>query len=656
MNMFRVSQLSAVTALAVFGASVGWDRAVFAQPDQASEQEGVEVLTRGPVHEAFAQTVTFNAEPGIVVSKAPPEAIEELPPDQKPEGDNVAWIPGYWAWDDDRSDFLWVSGIWRALPPGRQWVPGYWGQTGKDFQWTSGYWADARLSEREYLPEPPTSVEAGPNIVAPSADHLWTPGCWVWNENRYAWRPGYWVVAQQNWVWVPAQYLWSPRGYVFVDGYYDYSVARRGVLFAPVYFNQSVYAQQGFTYSPAMAISLAVFGNQLFLRPNYNHYYYGDYYASNYSTAGFYPWFSFNSGRHGYDPFYAQQRWQHRDNREWEQRVESDFRHRRDHEEARPPRTLAAQQTLIKSGNTTNVNNIVVATSLDQMAKSKDAPVRFQAVNREEKQKLVDHGKDVRQFRSERQKLEAKPAESSVETPAKDFKPTRVKLPTSPILAKSSDQLDKNDAPPKRHEAPAPDLKIEPKPRTVGVQVESPKGEPKVPKAEPKVPKADTIPEPPKGRPKDEPKVDPKPIPRDPLKATPKVERQPERPKVEPKPIPKDEPKPAPRVEPKPAPRVEPKPVPKVEPQPTPRVEPKPTPKVEPKPERPRVEPKPAPRVEPKPAPRVEPKPAPRVEPKPERPRTEPKPAPRVEPKREPQQDKPRAKDDKPKGDDKPKK
>ena len=50
----------------------------------------------------------------------------------------MAWIPGYWAWDDERTDFLWVSGIWRALPPGRQWVPGYWGRSGQGAQWTSG--------------------------------------------------------------------------------------------------------------------------------------------------------------------------------------------------------------------------------------------------------------------------------------------------------------------------------------------------------------------------------------------------------------------------------------------------------------------------------------------------------------------------------------
>ncbi len=173
----------------------------------------------GPVHEAFAETVSFDPEPGIVAPKAPPDAIEELPPEQRPEGTNVAWIPGYWAWDDERNDFLWVSGIWRDLPPGRQWVPGYWGQSGQGVQWTSGYWADAQASEIEYLPEPPQSVENGPNIEAPSADQTWLPGCWVWQQSRYAWRPGYWAAAQPDWVWVPAYYVWAPRGYVFVDGY-----------------------------------------------------------------------------------------------------------------------------------------------------------------------------------------------------------------------------------------------------------------------------------------------------------------------------------------------------------------------------------------------------------------------------------------------------
>ena len=55
------------------------------------------------------------------------------------------------------------------------------GQVRQGFQWTSGYWADAKASEVEYLPEPPATVEAGPNIAAPSADTLGCPavGCGI---------------------------------------------------------------------------------------------------------------------------------------------------------------------------------------------------------------------------------------------------------------------------------------------------------------------------------------------------------------------------------------------------------------------------------------------------------------------------------------------
>ena len=175
------------------------------------------------------------------------------------------------------------------MPPDRQWVPGYWGQARRGFQWTSGYWADAAASEIQYLPEPPATVEAGPNIAAPSADDIWLPGCWVWHQNRYAWRPGYWTQGHQDWDWVPDHYVWTPSGYVFVDGYYDYSVPRRGIVFAPVYFNAGVYTQRGFSYSPSTVINPGVFVSHLFLRPGYGHYYFGDYYGSNYTECRVFP-------------------------------------------------------------------------------------------------------------------------------------------------------------------------------------------------------------------------------------------------------------------------------------------------------------------------------------------------------------------------------
>jgi hypothetical protein len=458
----HVSEWCLVAALAVIAAGFGLDQAVAGPPDV---EEGVQVLTRGPVHEAFAETVTFDPEPGLVVTKAPPEPIEELPPAQRPAGANVEWIPGYWAWDDERNDFLWVSGVWRDLPPGREWVPGYWGRTAQGSQWTSGYWADAQASEIEYLPDPPETVEVGPNIAAPSADEGWIPGSWVWHQGRYAWRPGYWMAVQQDWDWVPAHYVWAPRGYVFVDGYWDYSVGRRGVLFAPVYFDAGVYQRSGFSYSPATVIEPAVFSNHLFLRPRYSHYYFGDYYAPSYHDAGFYAAFSFSSDRQGYDPIYAHERWEHRQDSEWGHHVEADFRNRRDHEDARPPHTLAAQLSFGASEAKSRDRSLVVATSLGQLVGNTDARLRFQPVDQNERQRLAQRGKEVQTFREERRKLETTAADAPAEKPAPERGPARVTVRRSPIVAKPAAELGQDRTPPRRPEPPTPDPKVEPKPK-----------------------------------------------------------------------------------------------------------------------------------------------------------------------------------------------
>src|SRR5271167_4005178 len=81
----------------------------------ASAPEGVEFLARGPIHEAFAKPTVRGPASSEVIAKEPPKPVDELAPDQKPEGDNVQWIPGYWAWDDETTDFLWVSGTYRTV-------------------------------------------------------------------------------------------------------------------------------------------------------------------------------------------------------------------------------------------------------------------------------------------------------------------------------------------------------------------------------------------------------------------------------------------------------------------------------------------------------------------------------------------------------------
>src|SRR5262245_9102779 len=122
----------------------------------ANTPNGVEVQARGPIHEAFI-TPTAEPKPTYGVPKKPPAPIEEMPPEEKPEG-NAVWIGGYWSWDDDRADFLWVSGCWRVKPEGKDWVAGYWREVSGQHQWVPGFWRTVEAqqsSEVTYYPEPP---------------------------------------------------------------------------------------------------------------------------------------------------------------------------------------------------------------------------------------------------------------------------------------------------------------------------------------------------------------------------------------------------------------------------------------------------------------------------------------------------------------------
>ena len=417
-----------------------------AQP--AADEGGAEVLVRGPVHEAFAGVVTYNPEPGIVVKTRPPELIEELPPEEKPEGDGVAWIPGYWGWDDERNDYLWISGTWRVLPPGREWMAGYWREAEQGYQWISGYWADAAAEETTYLPPPPATLEVGANIAAPSDDYGWTPGSWMWHEGRYAWRAGYWAEGRADWVWSPSYYVWTPRGVIFVEGYWDYPLEQRGVLFAPVYYQSREYARRGYSYSPRIALNLSIFNDHLFLRPSYQHYYFGDYYDTRYERGGFYASFSFQSGRHGFDPFYSYDRWEHRRDRDWENRVQASYRDRRENVAARPPRTWAAQVTINARPLPSGQTRLTMAAPVALLAHSVDHPVRFQPVAQGDRQSLAQRGREVQQSRDQRRTVEAKAAAAPGSNAAAAVAPARGAGTRSPIAARPTGPQGKAPAPP----------------------------------------------------------------------------------------------------------------------------------------------------------------------------------------------------------------
>ena len=443
-NLKYYTLVSSLSILAVTGA--------FLIPSLArAAEQGVEELTRGPIHEAFAFSARNDPEPGMFVKIAPPTLIEEVPPDQRPSGDNVSWIPGYWGWEEESTDFIWISGVWRNMPPGRQWTPGYWGEAESQWQWTSGYWADSTLQEVSYLPKPPRSIESGPNIDSPSRNHIWISGTWVTRQERYAWRPGYWENGQQNWSWTPAHYQWTPRGYIFIDGYWDYDIPRRGVVFAPVRFNREYYNRPNYAYTPLVVIALNVFVDHLFVRPRYGHYYFGDYYAPRYQTDGFYASFSYRSTQGGYDPLYAQARWRHRDDRDWERTRRDDFDYYRSHEDARPARTWAAMQTQPESKRENKRDNYQFAQSLPQYA-SNEKGQTFQAVNTDSRAKISQQNKQVRESSQDRRKMENRLGDKPTEGADKSIQAKREKMTRTPLAGKAAREFSGKEAPPVRRE------------------------------------------------------------------------------------------------------------------------------------------------------------------------------------------------------------
>ena len=621
----------------------------------ASAQEpGVEVLARGPVHEAYASTAEYAAA-GPVVIKLPPQPVEELPPDQKPGGENVQWLPGYWHFDEERADYVWISGFWRVPPPGRVWQPGSWREVRGGWQWAAGFWQAAVAAvqqapvqtDLEYLPQPPVPLELMPSIPAPTVSSFFVPGSWVWRD-RFFWRPGFWMEVRPDWVWVPAQYRYTPGGYVFIEGYWDYTLANRGVLFAPVYFQPAIVARRSYVYTPTYLVSHNSMVTALFIRRGYNSYYFGDYFEPRYANAGFAAWcgtvrgtnfaVSVGFGRGAtYDPLWAYYQTTHRNDPRWIANMNDTYAGRFRGDIQRPPQTLVQQNNVKVVNNTTNnttINNTTVVNNYNMVAPisaatQTNAAVQMRAVPQAERVREQEHGNQLRNVSFQRQKVEANLAAKAPE-PGKlppQARQAKVEVPQQ-VVARAQAPATPEKAPPQQPRELRSEQRVRPNQAQPATEVKP------VPLPTPKPVDPKPLPVPPKGEPKPvplptpkpvEPKPEPKPVP--PPKVEPKPVPVPQPPKVEPKPVPvppKPEPKPIPvppKQEPKPVPPPVPVPVPqppKVEPKPVPLPpKPFPPPKVEPKPvpvpQPPRVEPRPVPvppKVEPKPVP-VPPKPAP---------------------------------------------
>jgi YXWGXW repeat-containing protein len=323
--------------------------------DSEQPEPGVKVAEKGPIHEAFAQPGADTRGKGMTAPRKPPNPIPELPPDTKPEGENVRWVSGYWHWDAEKEDFIWISGFWRNVPPGRTWQAGEWAEKNGTWMYTPGFWRPTNMNNwRVDLPEPPKSVESGPNTPADNSNAIWVPGTWEFRNEQFVWRPGYWAYPNGDQVWQPGQYLATGSGYCYNPGYWDYPLEERGLLYAPVYFTEPLWQTPGWYYRPRFAFGLGLglgwgtgaFFSSLFYGPGYNNYYYGNYYNPWYTGGwygspfwspvfsigfgfgsawsgwgGYYPWWHHHHGYH--NPLWNHYCWLNKNNPQWAGHVQA---------------------------------------------------------------------------------------------------------------------------------------------------------------------------------------------------------------------------------------------------------------------------------------------------------------------------------------------
>ncbi|MCX5658183.1 MAG: hypothetical protein NTW19_00490 [Planctomycetota bacterium] len=374
-------------------------------PPPAEEQP--EVQTKGAVHEGFAEPVVMQVQAGLVAPKPPPPNIQEVPPVDRPQGDQFVWIPGYWSWDADRNDYVWVSACWRAAPPNMSWVPGYWTQVADGYEWVAGFWSPSGTKEIEYLPAPPENADLQPPASTVVSSQLWVPPCWYWVRGSYVRRPGYWLVPQEHWVWVPSHYIWTPRGYVFAAGHWDYTLSRRGVLFAPVYIPRTVYLRAGYRWTPTVVVSTDILTASLFTYPRYNHYCFGDYYGDVSLNVRIFPWFDSVRVNLWYDPIFEHDRLvRGHSNPHWEEQVRHDFDQRREHVELRPARTFREQEIRVARLPEPQRRSAEVARPLNVVVERKSTVVKFERIDTNTRQNIAKRAEEVHTYESARKTWE----------------------------------------------------------------------------------------------------------------------------------------------------------------------------------------------------------------------------------------------------------
>jgi len=191
-----------------------------------------------------------------------------------------------------------------------------------------------------------------------------------------------------------------------------------------------LFGRPTYRYRPSICIDVANLWDNLFCRPQYGHYYFGDYYDPGYARRGIYPWFERNKAHNWYSPFCAYGEWRHeREQPRWLEGVRRDFDDRRAYKELRPAHTYQALEAEIRRQPERDRGRMAFAKPLTSYSANPKEGFRFERVNADARRKIIVEGRERHDLAIQRARWE-----SSVTKPGKEFQPSKVQFPRTATM------------------------------------------------------------------------------------------------------------------------------------------------------------------------------------------------------------------------------
>ncbi|NGX61451.1 MAG: hypothetical protein K940chlam9_00937 [Chlamydiae bacterium] len=234
-----------------------------------AQEEAIQPI-EGPIHEAYI-TQEYGKEILQAVPNIPPHPIYEEPP-RKTDPESI-WISGYWAWVREAGEYVWVSGIWRKLPPGQAWTPGKWHQYTEGWVWIPGYFSpEGSPAMSPVLSPPPTPLEeATPQAPNNSESYFWIAGQWGYDPTvrDYVWYKGRWEPLESDWVYTPASFQSTEKGTIYLPAFWDWPLELRGSVYDTIHIPKEHRNQAH--YEPEKSLDPLYVVEKLYLHyPNYS--------------------------------------------------------------------------------------------------------------------------------------------------------------------------------------------------------------------------------------------------------------------------------------------------------------------------------------------------------------------------------------------------